>query len=481
VVGADWLDKEAEAWWRLLALPSCAAAARAASMLAEPVTQPIPETRRLQETVRQLQGLRQALLELSAAQDLPTLLASVMRQARELVGARGAEICLFEGGEKPKLARAEVPWAPIEKAGQAAGAVSAHSLAHDYITMTGETLVVEDYTRWVSGQARTGGETLNAGRPTIATLAAAGVPLKIKDEVLGVLLVVDNRPGKDFQPTDVNLLELLAPQTAIALRNTRLIQELQERSQAQNLAESRLVRSARLAAVGEMAAGVAHELNNPLTTVTGFVELSLKELPPGLPQRADLELALKEALRARSVVRRLLDFSRPGQDQRALTDINELISEVLTLIRHLLRSGGITLRMELWDAIPQVAVDAGQIQQVLHNLMQNAIQAMPDGGTLTVRTGPSERAGQRWIRIDVGDTGVGIAPENLERIFEPFFSARPGNNSGTGLGLSVSYGIIKSHDGLIEVESKPGAGSLFSVYLPAAGSGRKPETADIQG
>ena len=237
------------------------------------------------------------------------------------------------------------------------------------------------------------------------------------------------------------------------------------------------VRSARLAAIGEMAAGVAHELNNPLTTVTGFVELVLNELPQESAYHDDLDLALKEALRARGIVRGLLDFSRPTQDQCVPTDLNDLISQVLNLNRHMLRMSNCAIRLELWDDLPLIEVDPNKILQVLHNLVQNAIKAMTVNGTLTVRTALAQRpphtdlsANNRgWVSVLVQDTGVGIPPEALGRIFEPFYTHqiadRP-DEPGIGLGLSVSYGIIQNHGGSIEVESTVNQGSSFTVYLP---------------
>jgi two-component system NtrC family sensor kinase len=267
----------------------------------------------------------------------------------------------------------------------------------------------------------------------------------------------------------MELLELLAPQAAISIRNARLYQELQERIKAQQIAEERLVRSARLAAVGEMAAGVAHELNNPLTTVTGFVELVLQDLPVESPYRTDLELVLVEADRARRVVRRLLDFSRPAEDQRTRADVNELVEGVLLLVNHLARIGNVSIQTELEDNLPWVILDPNQIKQVLLNLVHNGLQAMPSGGQLTVRTRKEERESggrlQTWVTIAIHDTGEGIQTENLVRVFEPFFSTRPAGK-GTGLGLSVSYGIISSHGGFIEVDSQVGQGSCFTVYLP---------------
>ncbi len=411
---------------------------------------------KLQDSVRQLQALRQTSLDITGDLDLDTLLSRVAQRARDLVGARGAELGLYiEDDHVVQIVVSETPWENVQGVKIPLMADVAGSLA-----AFGEPIVVADYNAWQ-------GRSLPQEHANFR--AVAGVPLKFKGQVIGTLTVLDDRPDKQFVDEDVQLLELLAPQAAISIRNARLYQELGERIKAQQLAESRLVRSARLAAVGEMAAGVAHELNNPLTTVTGFVELVLEELPPDSPQRDDLELVLQEAHRARGVVRRLLDFSRPAEDQRVQADINDLITQVLDLVDHLLRTSGVTIQIDLLEELPWISVDPNQIKQVLLNLVNNALLAMPSGGTLSIQTGVEERDWlgnpKTWLAVTVQDTGEGIPPQNLERIFEPFFSTRPAGK-GTGLGLSVSYGIVSSHDGFIEVDSQVGEGSCFTVYLP---------------
>jgi signal transduction histidine kinase len=279
------------------------------------------------------------------------------------------------------------------------------------------------------------------------------------------LTVSDDDPEGGFDLDDLQLLELLAPQIAVSVRNARLYLQLQELIEAERLAKDRLVQSARLAAVGELAAGVAHELNNPLTTVTGFVELVLDEIPEDRPEREDLELVLREARRAREVVRRLLDFSRPGEGFRVPTDINDLVSDVIALIKHLAHTGGVEIRSDLESDLPEIRVDRNQIQQVLLNLVHNALQAMPSGGSLQLETGKDSNEDIDYVTIMVKDTGQGIPSDMIGRIFEPFFTTRqPGK--GTGLGLSVSYGIVTDHGGFIDVDSKVGEGSCFTVWLP---------------
>ncbi len=242
-------------------------------------------------------------------------------------------------------------------------------------------------------------------------------------------------------------------------------QELQARISAQMEAEARLIQAAKLAAVGEMAAGVAHELNNPLTTVVGFTELALDELPMESPIRKDLELVLQEARRARSVVRRLLDFARQSETSRVKADINEIVDDVMMLTKHLMHASHVQAEIRLGQNLSWVLVDRNQIKQVVINLVNNALYAMPDGGRLVVETDEQSRYGRQWMTLTVSDTGEGIPPENLERIFEPFFTTRA-DHGGTGLGLSVTYGIVTDHAGMIEVESAVKQGSTFTVWLP---------------
>ena len=242
-------------------------------------------------------------------------------------------------------------------------------------------------------------------------------------------------------------------------------QELQARISAQMEAEARLIQAAKLAAVGEMAAGVAHELNNPLTSVVGFTELVLDELPMESPIRKDLDLVLQEARRARSVVRRLLDFARQSETSRVKADINEIVDDVMMLTKHLMHASHVQLEMRLGKDLAWVSVDRNQIKQVVINLVNNALYAMPKGGHLMVETAERARYERRWMTLTVGDTGEGIRPENLERIFEPFFTTRA-DHGGTGLGLSVTYGIVTDHSGMIEVESTVNQGSTFTVWLP---------------
>ena len=406
----------------------------------------------LESNVAQLEAVRETSLDLSTDLDLNILLKRVVNRVRELVDARGAEVGLIDEDKRVvQVLVSENPWQdytgytfPLMTG--VAGRVAA----------LGEPLVVEDYNAW-SGKGK---DDFKAPFTTVA-----GVPLILSGETIGTLSVQDDRPDRSFGSKDIQVLELIAPQITVFIRNARLYQELADRMEAQRLAEARLIRSARLAAVGEMAAGVAHELNNPLTTVAGFTELVLEELPEDFPHRDDLELVLSESRRARGVVRRLLDFSRQGDILRTSANVNDVISDVLALVHHLARTSGVIIQVELWDDLPEIQVDRDQMQQVFLNLVHNAIQAMPNGGDMIIQSAFERREKIDGISVVIEDSGKGIAADELPRIFEPFFTTKP-SGAGTGLGLSISYGIVTDHGGIIDVESEPKKGTKFTVWLP---------------
>ena len=413
----------------------------------------------LQQSVLQLEAVRETSLDIGADLDLQTLLKRVVNRVRTLLDAHGAELGFVDReNEMVEVLVSENPWQ--EYSGYR---FEFNSGVTGRVAASGEALTIADFNSW-------GGRADSVFKAPFSTVA--GVPLKLMGETIGTLVVQDDRPAREFTQNDIRTLELLAPQLAIFIRNARLYQELEMRMEAQRLAEERLVRSAKLAAVGEMAAAVAHELNNPLTTVTGFAELILESMEENSPEYEDMSLVLSEAQRSRTVVRRLLDFSRQSELLRVDTDLNEIISTVLQLVHHLAQTENIQVRMELWGDIPQIRADRSQIQQVILNLVHNAIQAMPEGGELIVASVMEEREGQTWLGIRVKDNGIGIDEADLPQIFEPFFTTKP-SGQGTGLGLSVSYSIVSEHGGYIEVSSTKGVGSVFVIWLPAEREGIK--------
>ncbi len=234
-------------------------------------------------------------------------------------------------------------------------------------------------------------------------------------------------------------------------------------------AQQRLAETEKLAAVGQLAAGVMHEINNPLATILACSEalaLRNEELPPGVRHAFEEYLGIidSEVQRCRRIVDGLLDFSRPKARDKREVDVNALVDQTLFLLKHHARFKRLTVVRELTSGLPPVKGDAERLIQSFMALMLNAMDAMDSRGTLTVRSGINpERRDE--VLLEFVDTGVGIKQEDLPKIFEPFFTTKP-QGRGTGLGLSICYGIIAEHRGRIEVESQVGVGSNFKVYLP---------------
>lgn len=239
--------------------------------------------------------------------------------------------------------------------------------------------------------------------------------------------------------------------------------------------EQQLLRSEKLSAIGQLVAGVAHELNNPLTSISGFTQLLLRDNTVVGQVRDDLKQIGTQAERAAKIVQNLLVFAREHKPQRMVVDVNEVIKSTLILRAYQLRVDNVQVVLELDTKLPLTIADPFQLQQVFLNLINNAHQAMVERevpGVLTIRTTASEdlptsaaAAGIPSIRIAISDTGVGIAPELLNKVFDPFFTTKP-VGQGTGLGLSICYGIIHEHSGRIWVESTPGVGATLFVELP---------------
>ena len=240
--------------------------------------------------------------------------------------------------------------------------------------------------------------------------------------------------------------------------------ELRRQISARKEAEFQLVHSAKLAAVGQLAAGVAHEINNPLGAIIGYAQLILEDSALSPTSKAQLERIIERAQGAAKVVRELKDVAGPADMPKASTDIKNVIESTLSLVEHQMGLANIAVVRNYGSGLPAIECDPDRIEQVFLNLILNARDAMTDGGTLTVSTDVLND-GQDFAVV-VSDTGVGIATEDQARIFEPFYTA--GKEGGTGLGLSISNRIIEDHGGHIQVESEPGRGSRFTVWLPAS-------------
>ncbi len=226
--------------------------------------------------------------------------------------------------------------------------------------------------------------------------------------------------------------------------------------------EEQMTQTEKLTSLGLLAAGVAHEVNTPLAVISNYIQMLAKQMPEGDPRQGIIDRIVKQTFRASEIVNNLLNFSRTGAPEASDIDVNRVVEETLSLVSHPLKTSQIQVVKHLGEPLPPVRGSANKLQQVFLNLFLNARDAMPGGGMLEVRTAAHNGS----VEIEVVDTGSGIPREHIHRIFDPFFTTKA-NGRGTGLGLSVTYGIIKEHSGKIDVRSTPGKGTSFHVEFPA--------------
>lgn len=288
--------------------------------------------------------------------------------------------------------------------------------------------------------------------------------------ISAVLLVLDGDGAGDLGNVVLHasiaatVVPLVIRQTLVLRDRGRIMDEarLAHRTQIEQMErlQGQLVSASKRTAVGELAAAVAHEVNNPLTGVLGYAELLLDGRPADDPERAELEIIRDEAIRARQIVRSLLDFSRPHAPEHLETDLNALVGRTLDLLRYHLERGGVHI-VERFEPLPPVALDQGAIQQALLNVLNNATQAIADDGSIEVSTA---RAGDVAI-VTIRDDGMGMAQDVRLHAADPFFTTRS-NEGATGLGLSVAIGLVEGHGGTLELDSAPGVGTVVRIALP---------------
>lgn len=299
--------------------------------------------------------------------------------------------------------------------------------------------------------------------------STAYIPLVSKGQPLGVM-VVSSYSGFKFSANYVDFLTAIGNQIGVAVDNANLYENLKRAYQKLKEAQEQVIRTEKLASLGKLAATVAHEINNPLAAVLTYTRLMMKLMSRGRFTQERLEdivryLTIMESETARcgEIVKNLLAFSRQPKITVETSSIEELIEKTLVLISHDLEMKNIQLVKEIEPDLPKIKCSSRHIQQALLNLLSNASEAMPEGGTLTVTAKRSKSDG--FVEAIISDTGCGISEEDLKNIFEPFFTTKE-EDRGVGLGLSVVHGIITRHNGSIEIESKPDEGSTFKVRLP---------------
>ena len=245
--------------------------------------------------------------------------------------------------------------------------------------------------------------------------------------------------------------------------NENLERRVQERTEALARSEKQIAQADKLASIGQLSSGIAHEINNPLGIILGYTQLLIRSEAPGSQKFEDLKIIEKHVKSCKAIVADLLNFARSSKPKNAHVDIHEIIDDVLVFVTHQAGANSLEFLKEYDTTAPSLYMDEKKIKQVLINLIMNAQHASGNTGSIRIATVYDAPAGQLLIRVK--DAGYGIEEKNISRIFDPFFTTKP-TGEGTGLGLAVSYGIVKNHGGHISVESEPGKGTEFTVMLP---------------
>jgi two-component system NtrC family sensor kinase len=411
----------------------------------------------LSQRARELAALNNASRALTSSLELKRVLAAIIREIQELLKADRAAV-LLRDATSDDLVFAAAAGENSEKLIGTRLSIN-RGIAGWVARERRSALVQEAYQDprfWSSTDARTG----------YLTRSVVAVPIKYLGAVWGVIEAINKRDGV-FSERDREMLEALAGSAAIALENARLYQAEREQTHRLKESQTRLIHAEKMSALGRLAASLTHEINNPLQAIhsgLGLMQTELSENADPADLLRDLQIIDREVKRISDLMLRLREFSRPVELETRPTDLHALFDTILSLTGKQMQRNHIQVKTA-WDpTVPPIMASPDQLTQVFMNLVLNAIDAMPNGGLLTISTAADRsRVDFPMIRIDVTDTGCGISPQALPRIFEPFFTTK---QDGTGLGLAISFEIVKSLGGEITVASRLGAGTTFTVMLP---------------
>jgi len=425
--------------------------------------------------VDRLRTLVKTGMILSAKLSLETVLQRIANMACKLVNARYAALGVLDGkGGLSRFITAGID----ERTKRAIGPLPVGKGILGVLVHEARPLRLKDLTK----DPRAHGFPPN--HPPMRSFL--GVPVVSKGKVLGNLYLTEKQGAEEFGERDRALAVTLAAQAAIALENASLYEALRRSYDELKQSQQLLVRQEKLASLGRLAAGLAHELNNPLSSVAGFAEALQRRVgsdgvtqPSGLAEFQEYVTTIQqEVARAAAIVRRLLDFARQREPAFDLVDISTVVGNAVSFVQ---RQASLANQRVVVDSFPersQVYADAQMLQQVFLNLLTNALDAIEGGGEVRIearrrREEEGRRLRQHWLDVVVSDTGSGISPEDLPKVFDPFFTTKE-VGKGTGLGLAVCQSIVEQHQGFIEVQSDGlGKGTVVTVSLPLAEGGQE--------
>lgn len=440
----------------LISLILCLIATRVLLKLIDKLKENAEKLQRNHDEIARLKMVSDELLSMT---DLPTELKLILKAAVESVDADRASIMLRDKNSDILYIKAS------------------HNIPQEFVEST--TLHVEELT---AGLAAESCEPITASADNVScdtamriTLSeplnpSAIIPIQLGDEVRGLIGVARDRYEEPFGEDNLGLLSALANTASLAIQKAELLIELMDKIDmlAATLIELQrtqagLMQAEKLSSIGQMAGSVAHEINNPLQAILGRTEL-LIELETDELKLHDMNLILEHTVRIADIVSNLLNFSRKSSNtQFKDTDVNDVIRKTLNLIGPQIGKSGVTTELKLTDNLPAILGNPGQLQQIFTNICMNACQAMRDteDGSITISTALDDN----MVVVQFQDNGPGIPPDVMDHLFEPFFTTKA-EGEGTGLGMSISYGIAKAHGGDIQVQSTLGNGACFIVSIP---------------
>ncbi len=406
--------------------------------------------------LHRLSGLYHVTLPLHSVSDAEEIVRAVSFGVAEFLSVDQCGLLLLD--EKTGYFEHAYPAVGLDKAQASSLRISREEIARLYNLNHGKPLLMNDLRP----------ESLQEGILGKGSLAARNILLgwvRKKGELIGVIRLANKKEG-GFDEETGGLLGIISNNVSVAIENARLYEDLRLQMRELKETQEQLVQAAKLAAIGELASNVAHEINNPLTSILGYAEL-IKEENNVEHIMGDIEIITSESLRAREIVQQLLEFARKKAPDMKELDVNAVLKEVVSLMNVQLKDKKIKMTGG-YSELPLIIGDQNQLKQVFLNIIQNAVDALPEGrGEITVGT----HHDGSYAVIEISDTGSGIAADVLPRIFEPFFTTR--KEKGTGLGLPISYKIIQSHAGKIDVKSTKGEGTVFSISLPLLSENRE--------
>ncbi len=403
--------------------------------------------------MNRLTGLYRVTLPFHSVSNITDVVREVSRGVAELVGVEQCGLLLLD--EDGKYLEHALPAYGLDEAQARSIRVSREALKKLYLANNRRPLAVNDLKASDLPEGITGGPV-----PEVRNLLLGWVSLK--GDLVGVLRMANRKQG-EFQEESSRLLGIISNNVSVAIENIKLYEDLRAQMKELRETQEQLVQAAKLAAIGELASNVAHEINNPLTSIMGYAEL-IKEEGNIENIMKDIEIIERESMRARDIVQQLLEFARRRPLEIRAVNINSLLREVVALIGVQLKDASIKIH-ENYSELPVIMGDPNQIKQVFLNVLNNSVHAMAEnslqrGKEINIRTSNTEAS----VFVEIADTGHGISSEVLPKIFEPFFTTK--REKGTGLGLSITYKIIQSHKGKIDVNSEEGRGTKFTISLP---------------